>query len=1518
MPAIEEFSDIEEFDTEDKPSAVDSDNPKKRQLISELDAVRKESPAGAIPDFLWNAIEPLSASGWSRTLGKAMDVFGHGVVDTVNLPTTISNNLKGSQPGMPNYTEPRFKFGEPLHEILDPFTEQEVSKFSPAIQKASGYYNAGANAINSLTTPENLFSLPFFSVNSIAKPAARALLAKTLADEPELVRNAWEINNDPNATPLQKGEAIAQAGVVNPAFAGLMAKGSMGSKPIEEFSIKTKAEPTAPEIRQEPVSVTPEETAVGRLSKDVSRYNELVSQVKNAPLDQRFGMTGEIEAIKNKYGGKPPKLDSESKTDAYVSDIQKSGLDKPETYENLVDQLSGERNFSFNRVSDTIGKLIRENPGNAESILKAALEGYKRVNERRIKIQQDILSGKITNEAEMNKAVGYMTAGQIPREIFETATDFGSSQGVVNKGDPIQITPELKKIYDDAIQGQKLSPERAQPNNVVSVDQQTVKPPSPVESSIESVTALDPASGTPLSATESLINRLETLKFAEGDVRPAAMYSFPHPEIFKSYGKATWNTAVDVAIAGVRAGKAVGDAINDAIEHLKNNTSGFDEPKTRANLEYAIKQQSASLDDIYKHFVPEPKESPSISKRISGVSESIRTGLSSRFRPLDKLAEDIAKVNGTEPKRVAHIFEQLKGSSGKAEADVFRFDQDVSRIVRGNEKDFNAYMFLRRGLDRLNQDLNDINRAKSGEEVSDLNRRRVSGYTIPELQSKLSTLEQKIGSEKTSQFQTAADLYQKHMDDSLKLQVDSGRMSQEVYDAIKSGNQFYAPFKILKYLDESSRPEGSGKKVDTVADFTKAMKGIDDPNFKVGDMLSAARHNITLSRVLAEKNNAMRKFADMADTDTGNQFVTKLKSGQDVPRGTEAVNVMRDGKTERYAVDPSVAQSIQMNNAAMNDWLSRFLRITGKPLRAGATGANLAFLPANFIADTFRQAIISKLGPNRIQDVVVYPLQLAHSLFSSMEHNIDPIRIASGKVREIAGLEPPRLYKDFLDSGASGSVLQDNLTPELLKFKEQTPASLPVRFAKSVIKSIPEFNKAVEESNKILGVKRAMQMSGAKSGKELARQFPELVSEVRRFSGSPDFGRSGSFTEAARLNLIFNFFNARLQGAIADVGRLGGAEGGATAGKTWGKLAVAIGAPTAALYYFNNLPQYKADYDQRPKWEKNNYWLIPRDRFVEDEAGNKVRDYWRIPKRESMQLAANMVEAALKFSEQNDPSAFAAFGVSSIENLSPINIQGDTGQQRMESAVSSLNPLFKTPFEISTGRDTFRHRDIVPENQKKASPENQYTDRTPELYKSLATAMPDMAPELLRSPLMLEAAVQSLSANLVNQFMPKPPVTGRSDIENSPFLAPVLRRFQGTVSTDTEAERAMIDKLQREAADEFLKRDRAARAAIKTAQSPDEIAQYVFKTLGESQESVKVFKRALDLWIADKNGITRQERAVLYLPVEQRAKYILEKVRGMDEQSKTELLSNYTQKRILTSAVMKQMGILSNPDNAAP
>lgn len=1027
-----------------------------------------------------------------------------------------------------------------------------------------------------------------------------------------------------------------------------------------------------------------------------------------------------------------------------------------------------------------------------------------------------------------------------------------------------------------------------------------------------------PKSSTGISAPKDIISKLEDLKFGpEGEGK---VFSLPHPDAIKAIGKAVWDDAIDLAIGVIKAGRAIGDAVDVAIQHIKKHVSGFSDSEVRANLDYVLKNETkasgvsksgattppgsptptpaptpgapsvppttppatpptppsntppaptppgakVSLDDVYKRFEIEPKAGPSLKERAVKLAEAFRTGFSSSFRPLNKLAEDIAKTYGGTPKDVAGIFEQLKGSSGKAEADVYRFEQDMKPIA-GAERDFNAYMFLNRAIDRLNQD------AATGQ-----TRRKVAGYTLPDLQAKLAQLESDLGT-KLPDFKKAADAYQQHLDQALQQQVTSGRMSVKTYEAIKDGNQFYAPFKVAKWFEETMRPEGSGRRVDTTADYTKAMEGIEDQDFQLGDMMAAARQNIALSRILAEKNQAMQQLADLAPLDLGGDFILRLKTGQDAPRGMEAVNVMENGQQVRYAVNPDVATAIQMMGPQSGHLIARMM---GSLFRAGATSFNIPFQVSNLLADVPRQALVSKYGVKAVSDIVRYPMDMIQSLYATMTGNY------GGK---------NQLFLDFLDSGAAGTTVQQYLTPDALKFQAGEPG-----WFQSSLNTAGKFADAIEQMSKVVGVKRAMREHGVTSGKDLA-QIPEAITEIRRFSGSPDFGRMGKWTDQYRLNLLYMFLNARIQGTVADLGRLTGRDGAGTAAKTWGKVGLSVGLPTVALYLLNNSKEYRDDYAKRPEQEKRNYWLIPKDSFIETDAGEKMRDYWRIPKREIAKWTANIMESGMDFASTHDPEGLQKFAIGMTEELSPVNIQGNTATERLESIGGSLNPMIKAPLEAATGRDMYRHKNIIPDRMKKASPEQQYTDRTPEVFRKLAETMPDVAPEIFRSPLMLENMLKNVTAGLFTQFLPRKPVKGRSNVEN----APLLQRFQAVPYTDSTSFDEKVSKFEREAADDQLNRYRTAQKIFD--ETPNGTPQALVKKVVATGGDEKLAERVLDLYVANKAGVTSQERRILNLPVEQRAQYLAKELEGKDAAAKTAMIRSWTQKRILTTGVAEAL-----------
>jgi hypothetical protein len=394
--------------------------------------------------------------------------------------------------------------------------------------------------------------------------------------------------------------------------------------------------------------------------------------------------------------------------------------------------------------------------------------------------------------------------------------------------------------------------------------------------------------------------------------------------------------------------------------------------------------------------------------------------------------------------------------------------------------------------------------------------------------------------------------------------------------------------------------------------------------------------------------------------------------------------------------------------------------------------------------------------------------------------------------------------------------------------------------------------------------------------------------------------------EQARLNLLYMFFNARLQGTTADLSRLGGIHGAKRAAAAWGRLGALVGVPTLALYAFNHSKENREDYEKRSAQEKQNYWLIPKDKYITGDNGEKIRDYWRIPKRESSKWVANMLESALDFAKKKDPANFQKFAVGMLEDISPVNIQGNTLQERMESTGASLNPLIKAPLELATGRDMYRHRDIVPDTMKKASPELQFTDRTPEVFKKLADAMPGVAPEVLRSPLMLENLTKNLTAGLFTQFIPRKKVEGRTDFENQPLM----QRFQAIPYTDRKEFDDQMRSLERESADDYLKRHREVLGLMESNKGKD-IKELATKAVAQYGKDPKMLNHLVDLWVAEKNGISNEERQLIGLPAKQRASYIASKLSGQTPEVQSQIIENYATKRILTEPVALELAEMS-------
>lgn len=658
-------------------------------------------------------------------------------------------------------------------------------------------------------------------------------------------------------------------------------------------------------------------------------------------------------------------------------------------------------------------------------------------------------------------------------------------------------------------------------------------------------------------------------------------------------------------------------------------------------------------------------------------------------------------------------------------------------------------------------------------------------------------------------------------------------------------------------------------KVDALPNIMTPLKELDDANYLT---------------------TAIRKAFPERAPQIGVRFGTKPKPGNEI------VTYFKDGKETAIEVSKEVAQSIQGLNAAQTGILAKVMMMTKTPLQWGATSANAAFQVRNLLfADLPRAALMSRYGIRNFEDLYRFPAEWIYSLFTSVKGNFG---------------HENALYMDWLRSGAANSTIQRSLTPssfkQTLRLPEAATAFKAAKLPKElVLDNVAKFSNAIEETSKILGLKRGMRLEGIErmNPEAAARKMQDIVAEVRNYSGSPDFARKGR--DSTNLNLLFMFFNARMQGAASDIARLTWKTGSKEARDAWIRIGAAIGIPATLLSIWNHTGENKENYDKIPDWEKKNYFMIPTGKSFVNEDGVTVPEYYRIPKREITNILGNLIDSAVEFAAEKDPESFLRFSAEALENISPVNIQGNTPIERLESIVGSTNPLLKTPIEVATGRDTFRHYNAVPDYMKGAPTEEQYRYTTPKPYVALGQT--EIAKKLGLSPLHLELMTKSATAGGLSQFTARKPDIGRSWISTNP----ITKIFVRSGKIDSSKEEELFTEAEKKETAEQLKRRREAERLVREWEEKKLSEDEKRKQIAELKNSdKKLYEKVSELEEAKRKGISYRDRRVASLGVESgaRASYIISVLKTLSsDKDRKDYVAEMRRKKILTHKVIFQV-----------
>lgn len=982
---------------------------------------------------------------------------------------------------------------------------------------------------------------------------------------------------------------------------------------------------------------------------------------------------------------------------------------------------------------------------------------------------------------------------------------------------------------------------------------------------------------------------------------------------------------------------------------------------------------SPVLKDVAKMLTPK-EETTSLFEKIASAGSNFRYKFNTRFAPIGRAQQELYKETGREftPDRYYDLergFERLAGAPVQAEGEVELLQNIVDKLPKKDVPHLDTYLTLSRIEDRLvktgeeNARLMDAvgiaqaeadaavaaNRAnptpanslravdarkaveKAKEQLTkEFDRKRVGDWSINQARQGLADLEAEIGAAPFAAIRQAGQEYQDVMKRALQIQVDSGRMSQDLMDRVLESNDFYAPFKVLKYYeDEEGFVRGGGtRKIPSSEHLAKRITGIDDTDVRIGSPTNVAAEQIYKGYILAQKNRKLRELATLSYLDPDGKWIKLVEPDAETRKGFEKVTYFVNGEKRAMEVDRQIADSLNGLDVKEADSVLKWLGKGASIFKLGATGLSVPFNISNAaIFDPLRLATISRYGFRGPQDFLYTLYEWPRAAISSARGNILNA--------------PDALYEQWIKSGAANSTLARVMTPEA--FASRLPKDVKTgevlvenNFGLGPpIKAASLISNTLEETTKLLGLQRAIRLTKLDKlpPAERARKWDEIVTELRNYAGSPDFSRAG--VSMRPLNILLPFLNPRWQGFTADFARLNPFTHGNTkdAVAAWSRLGALVGVPATALAVYNlSTPENERDYFNIPQQDRDKYYHIPLYRdsdgeyslidrgnggyYFKNKDGAEIRGYYRIPKREFPGLMANTIEDFVGYTKVNSPESFGQLAVNFAGNAAqtgvPIGIEGDNVQERILSAASGANPVLRLPLEVALNRSLYTGRNIVPESRAKASPKLQYTEQTPEAYKAVAGALPEQAPEILRSPAMLQHLTEGMTGNATRQFIAPKLSEGNPAGETSPLLGRFYRseRIESSdlVNAAEAAERARTDQ-------RIIAQEQAGKLADAVLKLPTaaERQQAVQRAVQSGRFSPATFDYLKEELKDAQRGLTYEDRIVkrsFSVAGNFRAQYYLDKIAKMDAEQRREYLLDQRKKGLLTKEVVNQLGAL--------
>jgi hypothetical protein len=739
----------------------------------------------------------------------------------------------------------------------------------------------------------------------------------------------------------------------------------------------------------------------------------------------------------------------------------------------------------------------------------------------------------------------------------------------------------------------------------------------------------------------------------------------------------------------------------------------------------AIKpEQGKTLEDIRKSY--EESIKPSITPKT--VLENVKKELIDRQSKIKKAVLDIGLRNAYD--RIVN----KAGTSARANDKYLRAEKKIYKGLSENEiKLLDDIIFARRVIQiDKNFDARKQKRPK-----------HPLGYTSENAVFELDSFKEKFGEQKYNDLIRRSDLYFDEFRSILKDLYDSGLITKETYENLRTNN--YQPRKFVEHVYDFKNSKFLLKDNGLTDKQIRAIEEGSEKDLIMNSRFLLASYLLSSSnRILSNRTNQALSKA-IGKKEGTSEWIRPLKDGDDADKGFSKVSYLEKGELKRFQLRSDLKE--ELDNVSFN------LNTTGKvlsylslapALRLMATGANPLFAAKNVPRDFGHVIFFTNIYDKHNIYYATYLLfrDYRKGLKSAMQDDQD--------------------FKDYMDLGGGMSFLASAGRDGKLSNK---------KFGDKVLEFLGKPGELSEISMRIAvykrlkedGIKEFEKKNNAKpTGEDLLEIKEGAVAKAREII---DFQQGGNLIKA--MDKFSAYLNAAFQGLRVSSTYI------ANNPKAFAKKFVEAQIGVLALAFFNSLISDDEDMQNIPEHTRLTNFII----FIpftnrKDEYGVERKAYIKIPKTQQAAPFFALMDVANRkiindvfgkeYSVSEDEYNFIVSGLKKslpvglssalgIVDIAARKAAGGAKNEKIENEVfrdfMQLIPSFNAVGTYMSNYDAFRDRMITMEKDDVLPSFEGVTDPSVEKFYKVIGETTGMSP--IRTKAGVEKVITSPQSSLV-------------------------------------------------------------------------------------------------------------------------------------------------------------------------